>query len=157
MCASNCNKSKKIIEGDIKNHNATIKKPLWSYKLFQWGNLVMIECCLYLNKQMCATYQRVFPYWPFVHSWRAFLYPFFLLNIVIKRIACSGIKEASICRWEEVKNYLLLRFIYKFVEREIKLNFSSKRLTIEYFSPYLTYLIVLKFPRINSGAGPSIP
>ena len=33
---------KKII-GDIKNHNAPVKKSLRSYKLFQRGNLVMLQ------------------------------------------------------------------------------------------------------------------
>ena len=36
MCGSNCNNSKKIREGDIKDHT----KLLLSYKLFQWGNHV---------------------------------------------------------------------------------------------------------------------
>ena len=31
----------KIREGDIKNHNASIKKSLQSYQLFQWENHVM--------------------------------------------------------------------------------------------------------------------
>ena len=38
-CVSNCINSKNR-EGDIKNHNAPIKKSLRSYNLFQWGNLV---------------------------------------------------------------------------------------------------------------------
>ena len=32
-----------IREDDIKNHNAPIEKSLQSYKLFQWGNLVMCK------------------------------------------------------------------------------------------------------------------
>ena len=43
MMLGDYNNSKKMIESDIKNHNAPIKKLLLPYKLFQWGNLVMIH------------------------------------------------------------------------------------------------------------------
>ena len=55
-----CNNNQKIIpEGDIKNHNAPIKKSLRSYKLFQWGNLVMHSYLELFHRSLQCTFLSI--------------------------------------------------------------------------------------------------
>ena len=49
--------SQKIREGDIKNHNAPVKKSSWSYKLFQWGILVMHSYLELFHRSLQCTFQ----------------------------------------------------------------------------------------------------
>ena len=57
MCVSNCNNCQKIREGDMKNHNAPIKKSSWFYKLLQWGNLVMHSHPELFHRSLQCTFQ----------------------------------------------------------------------------------------------------